>query len=88
MKINLKARLQNKTFLVSVITLTASFIYKLLALSDIVPEISENEFLELCGLAVNILALIGVVVDPTTKGLSDSDRAMRYYTEKQVTDNE
>ena len=78
MKINIKARLKNKTFVVSVITLTISFIYKLLALTDIVPEVSENELLELISLFINILALAGVVVDPTTNGFSDSEIAMTY----------
>ena len=32
-------------------------------------------------MAVNILALLGVVVDPTTKGICDSDRALTYYTD-------
>jgi phi LC3 family holin len=36
--------------------------------------------LELVGLAVNVLALVGVIVDPTTDGVSDSDRAMLYYS--------
>lgn len=80
LKINVKARLKNKTFLVSAVTLVVSFIYKLLAITDIVPEVSENEILELLGLLVNMLAFAGVVVDPTTNGFSDSDRAMTYCT--------
>jgi phi LC3 family holin len=79
MKLNFKARIKNKTFIISVIALVLSFLYKLLSIADIVPAVSENELLELCGLAVNILALAGVVVDPTTKGISDSERAMSYY---------
>ena len=79
MKINVKARLKNKTFVVSAVTLVVSFMYKLLALAEIVPPVAEHEFLELCGLCVNILALAGVVVDPTTQGVSDSDKAMTYY---------
>lgn len=81
MKINIKARLKNKAFIVGAVTLLISFLYKLLAALDIVPAVSENELLELLSLAVNILAFIGVVVDPTTEGVSDSDRAMNYYAE-------
>lgn len=80
MKINFKARMKNKAFVVGVATLVVSFLYKLLAAMDIVPAVSENEILELIGLAVNVLALVGVIVDPTTKGVSDSDRAMLYYS--------
>ncbi len=36
---------------------------------------------DLVYMAVNILALLGVVVDPTTEGICDSDRAMTYYTD-------
>ena len=82
MKINIKARLKNKTFLISAVTLAVSFVYKLLALAKIVPAISEYDILELCGLCVNVLALAGVIVDPTTHGISDSDRAMTYYSKE------
>ncbi len=78
MKINLKARLKNKTFIISAFALFVSFVYKLSALCDIVPAVSENEMLELAGVIINMLALAGVVVDPTTRGFSDSDRAMSY----------
>ncbi len=84
MKINIKARLKNKTFLISVCTLLISFVYKLGAILEIVPSVSEVEILELLGVAVNVLAFLGVVVDPTTEGVSDSARAMTYYTELDV----
>lgn len=80
MKINFKVRMKNKAFVVGVATLLVSFLYKLLAAMEIVPAVSENEILELVGLAVNVLALVGVIVDPTTEGVSDSDRAMLYYS--------
>ena len=86
MKINIKARLKNKAFLLSIITLTVSFLYRLFSLADIFPSVSENEVLQLSGLFVNILAVIGVVVDPTTEGISDSDRAMTYYSDSKVVD--
>jgi phi LC3 family holin len=28
---------------------------------------------------VNILAFVGVIVDPTTSGVNDSERAMTYF---------
>ena len=80
MKINFKVRMNNKAFDVGVATLLVSFLYKLLAAMDIVPAVSESEILELMGLVVNMLALVGVIVDPTTKGVSDSERAMLYYS--------
>ena len=41
MKINLKARLKNKTFIISVAALIVSFAYKALSLFDIVPSVSS-----------------------------------------------
>lgn len=41
-----------------------------------------SEFAEKVAAAINalfaVLTLVGVVADPTTKGLSDSERAMSY----------
>lgn len=81
MKINIKARLKNKTFVLSSSVLIVSFIYGLLSLLGIVPRISEKQITDLVYMAVNILAFLGVVVDPTTKGICDSDRAMTYCTD-------
>lgn len=79
MKINLKARLKNKTFIISAIALVLSFVYRILSVAEIVPDVAESEILEIAGMGVNILAFLGVLVDPTTEGLSDSERALMYY---------
>ncbi len=84
MKINLKARLKNKTFVISTAVLTVSLVYRILSLFGIFPEISESEIGEVINMTVNILALAGVVVDPTTEGMSDSERALTYCTERDV----
>ncbi len=81
MKINFKARLRNKTFLISSAVLIVSFVYSLLSALDIVPGIGEEYVTELITMGVNVLAFLGVVVDPTTEGICDSDRAMTYCTE-------
>lgn len=84
MKINLKARLKNKMFVLSASALVVSFVYQMLSAFDIVPKITENEIIGLITMAVNILAFIGVLVDPTTEGVSDSERAMTYCTDCDV----
>ena len=84
MMLNIKARLKNKTFLISVSVLLVSLVYKALSLFGVVPDVSENELLELIGMGVNVLALAGVVVDPTTEGFSDSERAMTYYSDADI----
>ncbi len=82
--INFKARLKNKTFLISGSVLVVALVYRALAIFDVLPQISENQVLELISMGVNILALVGVVVDPTTEGLSDSQRAMTYFTQNDI----
>ena len=80
-RINFKARLKNKTFLISFLTLIIAFIYQAMAMFGVVPEISESEVVSVLSIAVNLLACVGVVVDPTTDGINDSDRAMTYFTD-------
>lgn len=81
MRINLKARLKNKSFLMGAAVLIVAFVYHLLALLDVVPNVAENEVIELIGMLINVLAFLGVVADPTTAGLGDSERALTYFTE-------
>ena len=78
MKINWKVRLRNKTWLASVLALMVSFVYDLLAMLDIVPPLSEDWLLSLMQTLLTLLTALGVVIDPTTDGAADSDRAMGY----------
>ncbi len=78
MNINWKLRLKNKTTLIALLGTVAAFVYQVLGLLGVVPSISENEVVAIAGIFVNLLVSIGVVVDPTTKGLSDSAKAQNY----------
>lgn len=78
MKINWKVRFKNKVFLGSFISLIISFVYSMLALFDVFPELSKNYLLDVVNQILTFLGLIGVIVDPTTQGLYDSNRAMSY----------
>lgn len=78
MKLNLKVRFKNKVWLSSFISLIIGFVYSMIKLFDIVPEINENLILNIVNQILTFLGLIGVLVDPTTAGFSDSDRAMGY----------
>ena len=78
MKINWKVRLRNKTWLASVLALMVSFAYDLLAMLDVVPPLSEDWLLSLVQTLLTLLTALGVVIDPTTDGAADSDRAMTY----------
>lgn len=78
MKINWKVRLRNKTWLTSAAALCVSFAYDLLAMLDVVPPLSQDWLLTLVQTVLTLLTALGVVIDPTTAGAQDSDRAMQY----------
>jgi len=78
MKINWKVRIRNKTWLASVLALIVSFVYDLLAMLDVVPPLNEDWLMSLIQTLLTLLTALGVVIDPTTDGAADSDRAMTY----------
>ncbi len=78
MKINWKVRFRNKLWLGSFLSLIVSFVYSMLSLFDVFPDLTKNTVLELLNQILTFLGLIGVLVDPTTAGLGDSERAMGY----------
>lgn len=77
-KINWKVRFKNKAFLASFISLVIGFIYSMLALFDVFPNITENTVVRLMNQILTFLGLCGVIIDPTTEGVYDSERAMGY----------
>ena len=78
MRINWKVRFKNKVWLGSFFSLVVGFIYSLLALFDVFPAVTQNLVVQLLNQLLTFLGLIGVIVDPTTAGVGDSDRAMGY----------
>ena len=78
MKINWKVRLKQPAFWIATIPVTITFVYSVLALADIVPTITEDRIQNLFLTVVTLLAQFGIVVDPTTKGICDSECAMKY----------
>ena len=77
-KINWRVRFKNKVWLGSFLSLIVGFIYSMLALFDVFPQVTQNLVLQLMNQVLTFLGLIGVIVDPTTAGISDSERAMGY----------
>ena len=78
MKLNWKVRFKNKLFLSSFLGLIISFVFSMLRLFDVYPSLTENEVLNVVNQALTFLGLIGVLADPTTAGLGDSNRALGY----------
>lgn len=88
MKINWKARFKNKAFIITFVTMLVTFVYSLLALFGVVPSIAEDTVIEIITLLIEFLAMLGILVDPTTDGVNDSSRALTYYTEKDEREGE
>ena len=80
MKINWKVRFQNKVWLGSFFSLIVGFVYSMLALFDVFPAVTQSLVVQLLNQVLTFLGLIGVIVDPTTAGIGDSERAMGYET--------
>ena len=60
------------------ISLIIGFVFNMLKLFDVVPVITENTVATIAAQVLEFLGLIGVLVDPTTVGIGDSNRAMNY----------
>lgn len=78
MKLNWKVRFKNKVWLTSFFAAILTFVYTILGMFDIYPEITKNDIGEIINSMLMFLSLTGVIVDPTTAGLNDSNRAMGY----------
>lgn len=78
MKINWKIRLKNKTWLAGALALIVSFLYDLLGMLGVTAPVEQGWVMNLVQTVLTMLAMLGVVIDPTTPGAGDSDRAMSY----------
>lgn len=76
--INWKVRFKNKVWLAAFITFLVSTVYQFLAMFEIAPAITQDAVMQIVAAVLQLLSLLGVVVDPTTKGVKDSERAMGY----------
>ena len=83
MKINWKLRLQNKTTLLALIGAIVALVYQVLGIFEIVSAVSEDSVISAAAVIINLLVALGVVVDPTTSGVSDSTRALCYECPKE-----
>ena len=70
--------MKNKVWLGSFCSLVIGFVYSMLALFEVFPEVTQSLVLQLMNQVLTFLGLIGVIVDPTTAGLGDSERALGY----------
>jgi phi LC3 family holin len=88
MKINWKVRLRNKTWVASLLALVVTFVYNMLAAFDVVPAVTEEWVMGIISTVLTLLTALGVLIDPTTQGVADSDRAMMYVEPGKLPDEE
>lgn len=79
-QINWKVRMANKTFWLSLIPAVLLLVQVVASVFGFTLDLGElgNKLLEVVNALFAVLAILGVVTDPTTEGLSDSSRAMAY----------
>lgn len=75
---NLKLRFKNKATLMALLLCVVAFVYQVCGIIGIVPPVAQEDITQLIGVVLNVLVGIGVLVDPTTKGITDSAQAMEY----------
>lgn len=85
MNINWKVRFANKQFWLSFIPAFLLLIQVLAAVFGYTLDLGDlgNKLLAVVNALFAILALLGVVTDPTTAGVSDSYQAMSYEKPKE-----
>ena len=78
--INWKVRFKNKAFWLAFIPALLLLAQQICGLFGVTLNVSEltEQLIAIVGTVFTILALWGVVVDPTTEGVSDSAQAMTY----------
>lgn len=82
MKINWKVRMQHKQFWVSLIALLIVLANQIAGIFNVDITIYSEQVTGISETVLMILALMGIIVDPTTSGASDSMRALRYEKPK------
>ena len=77
-RINWKVRLRNRVWLTTLLATLVAFAFDVLALLDVAPAIGEDSVMQFITALLTLLSAVGVVIDPTTDGAGDSERAMEY----------
>ena len=84
MNINWTVRIKNKTFLISLIPALLLLVQVVAAVFGYTLDLGPlgDKLLAVVNALFSVLAILGIVTDPTTSGVSDSTQAMTYTTPK------
>lgn len=80
--INWKVRLQHKPFLVALFAAVLFLVQQVAAIFGVDTTIYNEQATDVFNALLAVLALVGIVIDPTTQGASDSSRALDYEQPK------
>lgn len=85
MKINWKVRIRNKNFWITVIPAVLLLIQAVAAVFGFTLDLGDigNKLITVVNSAFGVLAILGIVTDPTTNGISDSPQALTYDKPKE-----
>ena len=85
-KINWLVRIKNKAFWVALIPAVLMLIQMLAAVFGYDLNLGDlgDKLLAVVNSLFVVLAILGIVTDPTTEGLADSERALTYEEPKKV----
>lgn len=78
--INWKVRIKNKNFWLAIIPAVLIFIQTVAAVFGYTVDLGDvsGKLLAVVNAIFVVLAILGIVTDPTTSGIGDSDRALGY----------
>ena len=85
MSINWRVRLKNKAFWAALIPALLLLVQQVCAVFGVQLDFGElqAQLVAIVGTVFAILAILGIVVDPTTAGMGDSKQAMGYTEPKE-----
>lgn len=82
--INWKVRLKNKSFWMGLVGVIGSFVVSMASLLGVDLDLTGVESIATTVISTvfMVLSMLGVVVDPTTSGIKDSEQALTYTSPK------
>lgn len=85
MKINWLVRIKNKNFWLSIVPAILLLVQVVASLFGYTLDFGDlgNKLLAVVNAVFAALSVLGIVTDPTTKGVSDSEQAMTYDKPKE-----
>lgn len=85
MNINWKVRAKNKTFWLALIPAVLLLAQQVCAVVGVQLDFGElqAQLVAIVGTVFTLLAILGIVADPTTAGVGDSEQAMGYTEPKE-----